>query len=230
MTGPHWLAVVLTAVMLLIAAGSATRLALWRLRGRDAEPEADVVHLLMGVAMAGMLEPVLSPVPATAWRIVFGAATAWFGWRAVRVRWHSRGASRPAGDRRRDWECAHPAPHFVECAAMVYMLVPAGTGGNALTAMPGMASAAAAANPAVVIVLALFMLGYILWTADRMASEFRARSAAAGLRPAAPGGGVKAAPAPGTTLVTQAALITQAAACSKIAMSLTMGYMLLTML
>ena len=122
MTGPAWLAVLLAAVMLLIAAGSVLRLALWRLRGLAAEPEADALHVLMGVAMAGMLEPRISPVPDAAWR---GGVRG--GGRLVRLAGDP--GPRPQGPARRhaidlgNWQCAHPAPHSVECAAMVYMLV-----------------------------------------------------------------------------------------------------------
>jgi hypothetical protein len=229
MTGPAWLAAVLAAVMLLIAAGSVARLALWRLRGRAAEPDADALHMLMGVAMAGMLEPRFSPVPGTAWLVAFGAAAAWFGWRAIRARSHQH----PAGNRRPEpgsWRCAHPAPHCVECAAMVYMLVPAGAGGHGpVMTMPGMAGGGAAANPAVALVLAMFMLGYIVWTADRLTSRSRARTAPASIRPAR-GAGPGGHQVSGVARAAGAALAPRAAAFSRIAMSLAMGYMLLTML
>jgi len=228
MTGPSWLAALFAAVMLLIAAGSLARLAVWRLRGRTAEPEADAVHVLMGVAMAGMFEPRISPVPGIAWLAVFAAAAAWFAGRAVRTRGHKQCAgSRPDPG---SWRCAHPAPHSVECAAMVYMLLPARDAGHGpAMAMPGMASAGAAANPAVALVLALFMLGYIVWTADRMTSQSRASAAPAGLRLArgAEPGGHQAASA---ARAIGGGLGPRAAACSRIAMSVAMGYMLLTML
>jgi hypothetical protein len=208
MTGPTWLAPVLAAVMLLIAVGSITRLVLWWLRGRAAEPEADALHAAMGVAMAGMLEPEIRPVPATAWLAVFAAAGAWFAVRAIRARSQKHD---PGSWRRHpgNWRCAHPAPHSVECAAMIYMLVPAsGSGHGQVTAMAGMTSAAPTANPALALLLALFMLGYIVWTADRLASQHRPR-------PMTEGGG---------------ALAPRVAAWSRITMSLAMGYMLLTML
>jgi Domain of unknown function (DUF5134) len=206
MTGPTWLAPLLAAVMLLIAVGSITRLVLWRLRGRAAEPEADGLHAAMGVAMAGMLEPVVRPVPATAWLALFAAAGAWFAVRAIRSR--SRKHDRASRGRHPgNWRCAHPAPHSVECAAMIYMLVPAGGSGHGqVTAMAGMTSAAPTANPALALLLALFMLGYIMWTADRLTGQHRPRSLAEG-----------------------GALAPRAAAWSRIAMSLAMGYMLLTM-
>jgi hypothetical protein len=89
---------------------------------------------------------------------------------------------------------------------MVYMLMPAAGTHESAMAMPGMAGGAApATNPAVALVLALFMLGYIMWTADRLTSQLRLRTAGPALAP-------------------------RTAACSKIAMSVAMGYMLLTML
>jgi Domain of unknown function (DUF5134) len=201
MIGPPWLAAVFATVMLLIAAASLARLALWRLRGRTAEPEADAAHVLMGVAMAGMFESRISPIPGIAWLAVFAAGATWFAWRAVRTRRREQGANRrpdPGG-----WRCAHPAPHSVECAAMVYMLLAARGAGHApAMTMPGMVSAGASANPAVALVLALFMLGYTLWTADRMTSQARASAGPAGPR---------------------------TSAWTRIAMGVGMGYMLLTM-
>jgi hypothetical protein len=203
MTGPAWLTALLAAVMLLIAVGSAARLARWRLRGRPAEPEADVLHVAMGVAMAGMLEPGIGPVPATAWLCVFTAAAAWFAFRTLGTLGHR--AVRDQRPERATWRCAHPGPHSVECVAMVYMFVQARGGGShgGAMAMPGMTGAGA--NPAVVLVLALFLLGYIVWTADRLASQRRRRPVGPALAP-------------------------PEAVCSKIAMSLAMGYMLLAML
>lgn len=208
MTGPAWLAPLLAAVMLLIAAGSLARLVLWWLRGRAAEPEADALHALMGVAMAGMLKPAIRPVSATAWLAVFTAAGVWFTVRAIRARGRQHA---PDSWRRhpRNWRCAHPAPHSVECAAMIYMLVPAtGRSHGQVMAMAGMTSAAPTANPALALLLALFMLGYIVWTADRLTGQYRPRSVTSGGEALAP----------------------RAAAWSRIAMSLAMGYMLLTML
>jgi Domain of unknown function (DUF5134) len=228
MTGPPWLAAVLAVVMVLIAVGSLVRLAMWRLRGQAAEPEADAAHVLMGVAMAGMFEPRISPVPGTAWVAVFTAAATWFAVRAVRTRRREQGA-----DRRPDpgsWRCAHPAPHSLESVAMVYMLLAArGAGRGPTMAMPGMASAGAAANPAVALVLALFLLGYIVWTVDRMTSQSSASAAPAGPRPAcvAEPGGHQAASA---ARAMSGGLGPRATACSRIAMSVAMGYMLLTML
>lgn len=56
MTGPSWLADVLAAVVISVALFSAGRLIASRGRPRRGEVDADGVHVLMGVAMAGMLD------------------------------------------------------------------------------------------------------------------------------------------------------------------------------
>jgi hypothetical protein len=232
MTVPAWLPMGLAAAMLLIAAGCAARLAICRARGRTTELEADALHVLMGVAMAGMLEPRLSPVPAAAWRVVFAAAAAWFSWRAISARGRARS---------RKWRCAHPAPHAVECAAMTYMLLPARVAGRATAmAMPGMTGTGAAVNPALALVLALFMAGYVLWTSDQLAALSRARAGASD--PGTESTGTSAAIpddlAPARALTSRRGargggvtppLAPRFAACYKIAMSIAMGYMLITM-
>jgi hypothetical protein len=113
---------------------------------------------------------------------------------------------------------------------MVYMLLPAAGTHESAMAMRGMTGGAAlAANPAVALVLALFMLGYIVWTADRLTSRSRARTAPASIRPAR-GAGPGGHQVSGVARAAGAALAPRAAAFSRIAMSLAMGYMLLTML
>ena len=226
MSGPGWLDGIFAALMMLIAICCATRLAIGRLRGRTTETDADGLHILMGVAMAGMFEPGLSPVPDTIWRAVFALNGAWFSWRAVHAR------RRPRASR-----CAHPAPHAVECAAMVYMLLPAGAGaaGHLLgRSMPGMAGTAStmAGNPALALVLALFILGYILWTTDRLASASRTGRAGASGQATAPA--VIRQHVPATAADAESAgrpsLAPRFAASYKLAMSIAMGYMLVMML
>ena len=74
MAGPSWLPGGFAAVMITVAAYSAGRLAVSRLRGRITEPDADGLHVVMGVAMAGMLVPRLNVLPAGVWAGVFAAA------------------------------------------------------------------------------------------------------------------------------------------------------------
>jgi Domain of unknown function (DUF5134) len=202
-TRPSWLAGTLAAVMIVTAAYSAGRLVVSRLRGRSTEFDADALHVAMGAAMAGMLVPGLAVLPDGAWAAVFGIAAAWFGWHAVSA--HRRGVAARG---------RFPLPHLVECAAMLYMLspmdVPRSSHPGPAAVMAGMGGAAGATGgfPVLAIMLALFMVCYIVWTADRLTALARHTT------PGADTG----------------ALSPKLAACGKIAMSATMGYMLILML
>jgi hypothetical protein len=210
--GPSWLGGPLAAAMIAIAVCCAGRLAYARMWRRPTEADADGLHIVMGVAMAGMLMPRLSLLPGRGWAAAFGAAAAWFAWQSAR---DGRGIP---GTR---WRCRHPVPHLVECAAMLYMLLAVARprpGSRALP-MPGMSGSAAAVSfPALAAVLALFMLGYVLWATDQLTSLARARTA----RPER--GTAWDHPEHG------AVLAPRLAACYKIMMGMTMGYMLVTML
>ena len=156
-----------------------------------------------------------------AWLAVFGPAAAWFAWQAIRerVRQHSAQSC---------W--THPAPHAVECAAMVYMLWPARPGGlDHALAMAGMSSAGPSPNPALALVLSLFMLGYILWTADQLTAAKLRGTTAAG-KPLASATTVATAVSGGPADASAiAVLASRAAAFSKIAMAAAMAYMLIAM-
>ena len=93
-TGPSWLAGILAAVMIATAGYCASRLIIARAQRRRDERDVNLVHTVMGVAMAGMLVSWLNPLPDGVWAVMFGAATGWFGWRAWRGRQH-RADARP---------------------------------------------------------------------------------------------------------------------------------------
>jgi Domain of unknown function (DUF5134) len=235
MTGvPSWLAGALAGLMILVAAVAAGRLVCW-LRARRAEADADALHVLTGIAMAGMFEPAIGVLPTIAWQVVFAAGAAWFTWQAARRRGGTGAVARHS----------HPAAHVVECGAMLYVLWP--TAGRR-SGMPGMAGHAGLipGNPAIALVLAVGMLGYLLWAIDQLLSPARrpARASAPADRARVPadlarvpaaGGDGEAPPlgrpadlhqerARGTLLAPRLA------AWQKITMGLAMGYMLVTML
>jgi Domain of unknown function (DUF5134) len=241
--GPSWLAGVFAAAMILSAGYAAIRLATSRLLRMATEADTDGLHTLMGTAMAGMFLPQLHLLPNSAWAVLFGTWAVWFAASAL----HARGT---AGRR---WRCRFPVPHLVECIAMVYMLLalPTAQRGPGM-AMPGMGPSpgAAAGFPALALVLALFVLGYILWTADQLAARARAKTTLAA-PPRTPHRALVTIPAPAPSrLATLASAIDtphtaetspphpaaghpllapQFADFSKIVMSITMGYMLITM-
>ncbi len=243
MTGPSWLADTFAAIMILTAGYSASRLAVSRVRGAATEADADVLHMVMGAGMAGMLVPQLNLLPRVTWMVVFGMGAAWFGGCAIRAR----------SPHRFSWQCRFPVPHLIECVAMLYMLLSVSVAqGGAGMAMPGMGTSAAAPAgfPALAVVLALFMLGYIMWTTDQMALQARAKTSAPGQAGATPHQALVTVTAGGSPAGMSSALVPRDAASpprqdhtaspallapglaafGKIAMSAAMGYMLILML
>jgi uncharacterized protein DUF5134 len=158
---PAWLADLVAVIMLVTAAYCLGRVVISRARRRPTDLDVDLVHGVMGVGMAAMLVPSLSPVPNVTWAWVFGAAAAWFAWRIVGV-YRSARTGRIAE--------AHYLPHFVMALAMIYMGVAvsssakAGSGGG--MAMGGAGSAAH--FPAGALILALLMFGYVVWLTDQL--------------------------------------------------------------
>jgi Domain of unknown function (DUF5134) len=238
--GPSWLEGILAVIMLATAAYCATRLVIARAHRRPDERDVDVVHTVMGVAMAGMLVSWLNPLPDRVWAVTFGAATGWFGWQAWRGRRPGPAPTAGLGAAARSPH-RHHLPHLVMCGAMVYMLLAAQAG----KPRAGMAIGAAAASgrfPLVALVLALFMIGYVMWQADRLPALARAAtgrpgspvpvtafalSTTAGARPAShPDASTPDRPAsPAPRFLSH-----RLAACCQIAMAVTMGYMLILML
>jgi hypothetical protein len=222
MTAPAWLTGMFAAVMLAVSGYCAVRLGVaWRWR-RAAEVDTDGVHVVMGVAMAGTLVAGLRTLPAGAWAAVFAVSAGWFGWQAVRAR---------QGVQAGPWRCSHPLPHVVESLAMVYMLL--GMHGSLLAGpagvRPGGAMPAAGGHLSVVaLALAVYSVGYVVWLGDRLTwpvAAAAARSAAAGTGPPgiAPGGAI---PGGGMCL---SVLAPRSETWHKIAMGVTMGYMLILM-
>jgi hypothetical protein len=235
MTGPLWLHAALASLMIVIAADCAIRLGLVGFGLRRAVVDVEGLHLLMGVAMAGMLLPQLRVLPTGAWEAVFGVGALWFGGRTLVARktgsgpfWSASGSGSGSA-----WRLVAGAPlaHVIECLAMIFMLLPAfdeamvhsHSLGQAMTGMSrnGLVTVA----PAVALILALCLVGYVVWTTDALA---RSRSARAAVATAGAGNG----PGAGTAGVGVAAaagglLAPRLAAFSTIAMALVMGYMLI---
>ena len=237
MGGPSWLAWTFASVVIVVAAYCLTRLLVsWR-QHRPSDRRVDAIHVLMGVAMAGMLVPRLRVFWAGGWEIVFGIGTAWFAWLAIR---EFRG-QRTVGGRP-----GHHLQHVLACGAMLYMLLAAATVAKAAgSGMSGMA-AGAAHFPTLALLLASALFGYVVWNADRLSSLAPVAALAARAVPvpvlagAGAGGGASVASADGgdapSTPEPQApagrpvALSPRLAVCCEIAMGVTMGYMLVLML
>jgi Domain of unknown function (DUF5134) len=206
---PLWLGDLLAAVMIATAVYCASRVVYARIRNRATHRDVDGLHVLMGVAMAGMLTThltALTPMHGglhAVWVALFALGTAWFGYRAVR-------------DRGRASAHEHRALiHLVGSAAMLYMLLAAGSGG-----MPGMgASGGSARLPEVGLLLGLAATGASVLILDRLGS----------LTVAVASAGVPAGPSGATGPVARRVLAPRAAECCHLAMCVTTAYMLLAM-
>ena len=248
MGAPAWLTGSFAALILTVATYCAGRLAVERRWRRPTELDTDAGHVLMGVAMAGMLVARLRILPAATWEVVFAAGAAWFAWQLVKSR--RRTAAAP-------WRCLHPAPHLVECVAMLYMFFAAAPL-TARAAAAGMAGLAPSRFSVLALLMALFMVGYVVRVADRLPLRTptadrlslrtpdpaitRAAAPALAMSPATPAPMVTPAPSstfdPPITLAPVAYvpatarphLAPRCAALCKIAMGLTMAYMLVLML
>jgi Domain of unknown function (DUF5134) len=169
MMTPAWILDIFAALMLVVAAVSAARLVAARPWQADSVVvDTDVAHLLMAIAMAGMLASSLTTLPGTAWEVVFGLLTAWFAYRVVRDA-RANGVRALAG--------GHCAPHLVHSAAMLYMFLalaaPAAGGGSGMGGMGGSSGSAMQTlrYPTLAFVFALILVGYSIWDLDQLSGK-----------------------------------------------------------
>ena len=163
---PAWILDLLAALTLLVAAVSAARLAAARPWRRGAVIiDTDIAHLLMAIAMAGMLASSLRTLPDTAWEVIFGVLIAWYGFRVVRDA-QANGVRALAG--------GHCAPHLVHSGAMLYMFV-AMTGSGAMAGMAGMSGGSSSgptvSDPTLALAFGLVLIGYSVWDLDRLSGR-----------------------------------------------------------
>ncbi len=233
MGGPAWLADIFAVLMLVVAVYCAIRLVLGPVLRRSVERDIDVVHLVMGVTMAGMLVPSRNPLAGSGWsrlwEVFFTIAVVWFVVRAVLSARQGAGAGMATG---------HYLPHAVHSGTMVYMFLalPAASATGPMAGMGGMGGAAARL-PTLALVLSLFMMGYAVVVIDRItprpAVDRAAHAPATSAHVTNGSGGVatlQRSTTVDTTKGSSALLAPRSAACYKIAMSIVMGYMLVTML
>ena len=164
---PAWILDIFAAIMLAVAAISAARLVAarpWQHGG--VVTDTDISHLLMGIAMAGMLAPSLTTLPNDAWVGVFAVLMIWFGYRVARD-YQANGA--------RALAVGHCAPHLVHSAAMVYMFAAITTsstmaGMSGMGAMSGMSGMSSLHVPTLALLFAAILIGYTVWDLDQLSS------------------------------------------------------------
>ena len=155
-----------------------------RILRRRAEPDVDLTHTAMGVAMATML----ATSPASALRYgfasVFVVSTLWFVGRATRAYLLETGRT------------GHDLRQVIAGVAMLFMLTSDIPGGSA-TSMPGMAMDGTAGSPysGFGLLLAALMAGVAVWLVALIPASLRPNGPASPL-----------ALAPATTTVCQLAM------------------------
>jgi hypothetical protein len=165
---PTWILDLLAGLMLAVAAVSAVRLVIARpWRPGSVIIDTDLAHLLMAIAMAGVLASGLKTLPDTAWEVIFGLMIAWY---AVRVVLDARanGVRALAG--------GHCAPHLAHSAAMLYMFLAAAPSAGAMASMPGMPAGSASSmlmlrEPTLAFVFAVILIGYSVWDLDQLSGR-----------------------------------------------------------
>jgi len=195
---PAWILDIFASLMLVVAAVSVARLVAARPWQRGAiVTDTDISHLLMGLAMAGMLASSLTTLPDTAWEVVFGVLSAWFAYRVVRDA-RVNGVRALAG--------GHCAPHLVHSSAMLYMFLAlstsATTGGSSMGGVGG-SPIQALRYPTLAFVFALILIGYTIWDLDQLSAVRPDFAAAIAETASASLAGVSAG-ASGTGVVTSA--------------------------
>ncbi len=164
---PSWILDIFAAIMLAVAAVSATRLVAarpWQQGAQALLADTDISHLLMAIAMAGMLVASLQTLPNDAWAAVFAILTAWFAYRVTRDV-QASGVRALAG--------GHCAPHLIHAAAMLYMFVaftaPAAHSSGGMAGMAaGMSGMGTLQLPFLAFVFALLLIGYSIWDLDQL--------------------------------------------------------------
>jgi hypothetical protein len=163
---PAWLLDIFAAIMLAVAAVSAARLLAarpWRGGRGTARADIDVAHLLMAIAMAGMLAASLHTLPNGAWEVAFGVLTAWFAYRVVRDAQVSGFRALTGG---------HCAPHLIHAASMLYMFlalaVPTAHGSGGMGGGMGAGSMGTLEFPTLAYVFTLLLVGYGVWDLDQL--------------------------------------------------------------
>ena len=176
------------AFMLVVAGVSAARVAAARpWRAGSVIIDTDLAHLLMAIAMAGMLAPSLRTFPSALWEVIFGLLIVMFGLRVARDA-RVNGIRALAG--------GHCAPHLVHSASMLYMFLAIGpVAGRAGTAgMAGMSDTSGMGvlrYPTLALAFALILIGYGIWDLDQLSGK---RYSLAGTR--MPPGGIRGTAAP----------------------------------
>ena len=167
MTNPTWLNDAFAAVMLAVAAYSAGRLVLARMRPRRTHRDVDTAHILMGTAMAGMLVSDLNPISSGPWEVAFSVLAAWFIWRCYQF---VRDPATGVGHDQNVHRLSRRLIHLVMSLAMLYMYLAAVPAAADSGGSMAMGAATGATTNFVLLPLAFIvsLFASAIWELDRI--------------------------------------------------------------
>lgn len=164
MVHPTWLAYGFAVVMVAVSVYCIGRLALANHLDRRNHEDVNISHVLMGLAMVGMLVPRWNVVPDILWEIAFGIIALYFLARSIRfiVR---HGLSGTSDDHVH--HISHYLIHMVMACAMLYMYWL----GNPITVSSGASMAMSgpprgAGDPGLTLLLIVVLFASAVWQLD----------------------------------------------------------------
>lgn len=218
MARPTWLGYGLAVVMVSVSLYCIGRLWVAKRWERRNHQDVNGSHVLMGLAMAGMLVPRWNVVPDAVWEVTFGVIALWFAITSVRF-------IAQRGVRGADVDHVHHISHYlihmVMSVAMLYMYWLGSPGSSSTGAMSMAGPPTGAGDPALTLLFMMVLFASAVWQLDTI-GRFSPRQLAL---VASAGGGV-ASVSQGQRAQWLAPRIEIAC---HIAMCITMGYMLVLM-
>lgn len=158
MPHPAWLGDGFAAAIVVVGIYCLTRLLAFAPLGRQTHVDVNIGHVLMAVAMVGMLVPGWRTLPDGVWAATFLLIGLWFFARAGLDLWR-RGMARVAGPE--GVHVRHYAVHGVMAFSMVYMDLVAGSTPD--RSGGGMAMGSGAGAPALTLLFMVVLLASAVW-------------------------------------------------------------------
>lgn len=223
MSRPTWLAYGFAVLMVLVSVYCIGRLVLARRLGRLNHEDVNVSHVLMGVAMVGMLVPRWKVLPGGLWEVVFAVVALYF--LARTVRFVARHGIKGTSDDHVH-HISHYLIHMVMACAMLYMYwlgMPITLSSESTLSMSGPPSGAG--DPGLTLFLIAVLFASAIWQLDSI-DQFAPRQLALATMS---GRKSTTAVAASNEKGQQQFLAPRLEIACHIAMCLTMGYMLVLM-
>jgi hypothetical protein len=227
MAHPTWLAYGFAVIMVSVSIYCIGRLALARWLARRNHYAVNISHVLMGIAMVGMLVPRWNWIPSGLWEGIFGVISLYF--LVMSARFVARHGVRGSDDDHVH-HLSHNLIHMVMGCAMLYMYwlgMPITSSSTSAMSMSGPPSGAG--DPGLTLIIIAILFASAIWQLDSIGrfspAAQLAMTAVGGVDRAASGGGA-AAPEDDRQPPWLAPRLEVAC---HIAMCLTMGYMLVLM-